>query len=529
MSVDGRTLAFGASVQGKRGLWVRPLDGITARLLPGTELAGYPFWSPDGNAIAYFAAERLWRVELAGGAPVAVCEVGIGRGGAWASNDTIIFASLGNGLRRVSASGGSPTELTRFDVSRGETAHYLPQMIPGGRFLYWVRSVKPENNGVYAASLSTPRERVRLMPGGTIAFYSADHLLYLRGSTLVARRFDPNRLELSGEPRPVADPVASDLSFGRMTLAASAAGVLIYGTAAATRQLTWFDRAGKALGTLGEPATYFQFALAPDGRRVVVSRSSSTGTDLWTVEIERNVLSRFTFAPGVNGFPAWSPDGRTIAFSSGAPLSLFRKDASGAGTEQRVFEPSGVLYMNDWSRDGRFLLYHDLSPDTRGDLWVAPVTPDGKPETGAQPRPYLRTRFSEQFGQFSPEPTPRWVAYQSDETGRNEIYIQAFPEPKGKWQVSSGGGVYPRWSPGGKELFYLSQDNKLMSVALKLGVDSVDPSTPRELFPVSIDTAIAGSPYAVSPDGRRFLVRSVAGHGAQPLQVIVNWPALLKQ
>jgi Tol biopolymer transport system component len=208
---------------------------------------------------------------------------------------------------------------------------------------------------------------------------------------------------------------------------------------------------------------------------------------------------------------------------------LYRKDASGGGTEQRITESANNQAPTDWSRDGRLLLFYENAPETQRDVWVLPVTTDGKPDTGAQPRPYLRTRFNEWQARFSPEPNPRWVAYVSDESGREEVYIQAFPEPRGKWPISTGGGLYPRWGPDGRELYYLAPDGKLMAVSLKLGVDSVEASAPRALFAVPWDAAVVVSPYDVAPDGQRFLVRGVPETGSQPLQVIVNWPALLKK
>jgi serine/threonine-protein kinase len=217
-----------------------------------------------------------------------------------------------------------------------------------------------------------------------------------------------------------------------------------------------------------------------------------------------------------------------VVFRS-ATAGIYRKDASGAGTEQRITDSANLQIPTDWSRDGRLLLFYEVAPETQRDVWVLPMTADGKPEAGAKPRPYLRTRFNETQARFSPEPHPRWVAYQSDESGQDEVYIQAFPEPRGKWPISTGGGRYPRWGPDGRELYYVAPDDKLMAVCLKVGVDTVETSEPRALFTVPWDAAVVFSPYDVAPDGQRFLVRAVPETGSQPLQVIVNWPALVKQ
>ena len=535
LSPDGRTAAFVASGSGKNGLWVRPLDGATARLIAGTEGAAYPFWSPDSKSVAFFAGGKLLRVDLAGGAPLAICDVALSRGGAWSGDGYILYGMLSGGLFQVSASGGTPSPLTKLDASRGEGYHRWPQALPGGRFLYWVQSEKPENTGIYAASFAKPAARVRLLTTDTNALYAPggdgkSYLLWLRGGTLVAQELDLGTLTLVGEPHAVADPVSSIGIMGAMNVAVSAGGLLLYSASNTLSQFTWLDRTGKQLGAVGEPGEYNTFRVSPDGRRVAAAldRPGSGSTDLWLLEVERGVSGRFTFNRGHSIFPIWSPDGRTILYSTGAPPNLFRKESSGAGNEQRFSQSPNSQLANDWSRDGRWILYFEVTPGTQRDLWVLPVGPDGKPAPDATPRPYLRTPASESWGRFSPEASPRWVTYQSDETGRWEVYIQAFPEPRGATRISTGGGQFPQWGAGGRELFYVSLDNKLMAVSLKMGADTVEPSTPRELFPLpAVDTGL--SPYDTTPDGQRFLVRATPGQAAQPLTVIVNWPALLKR
>jgi len=316
-------------------------------------------------------------------------------------------------------------------------------------------------------------------------------------------------------------------TIGTIPVSASASGQLLYNTAGSASQLTWFDRTGRPVAPVGEENGYsYPFRLSPDGRRAVATRDRPGGNDLWVLDVEGGPASRFTSASAFNIWPVWSPDGRTIVFTTAA-YRLFRKDAGGSTDEQRVTEGSNQQYAQDWSRDGRFLIYQENAPGTQRDLLVLPFTPEGKVPDKAKPTPYLRTRFNEANARFSPEPSPRWVAYQSDKTGRYEVYIQSFPEPHGEVLISTGGGQYPEWGAGGRELLYVAPDNKLMTVDLKITGDSVQRSTPGALFTLPIIDN-GWSPYDTI-DGQRFLVRAVPQQASPPLAVIVNWPALLKK
>jgi eukaryotic-like serine/threonine-protein kinase len=531
LSPDGKTAAYVATDHGRAALWVRPLDGTTARLLAGTEEAGMPFWSPDSKSIGFFAQGKLERVYLAGGTPQTVCDIRA-HGGAWSDKGQILLGGWNSSLFQVAASGGKPSFLTTLDASRGELFHYWPQVLPGGRVLYFVRSNKRENTGVYAASSAKPREAVQLLATDTNALYAPagdaasntkkGYLLWLRGGTLVAQDFDAATLKLSGVPHPVADPVARIGTHGQMQAAVSATGIVLYNSRSPSRQFKWVDLGGKPLGTVGEPAFNALFHLSPDGRRIAVTRGGSGGTDLWMLDVDRGVASRFTSRPGLNVTPVWSPDSRTILFASDVPPNLFRKDASGAGEEQRLTKSPNPQYPMDWSRDGRFILYEEESAAaSQRSLWILPMAPgDGKP------RPYERKTFNESMGRFSPD--TRWVAFQSDESGRYEIYIDTFPEPREKVRISVGGGVLPQWGGDGREMLYISPDSLLMSVSLKPRAGSLVPSAPHALFPLLVmDTDV--SPYEVAHDGQRFLVLEAAEHVTQPLTVIVNWPALLNK
>ena len=535
LSPDGKTAAFVAKVMGKSGLWVQPLDGTAARLIPGTESAAYPFWSPDGKALAFFAeaGAKLVRVDVTGGAVLAICDMpALARGGTWIGDGRIIFGAVGSGLFQVSATGGSPSPVTNLDTSRGEYSHGWPQMLPHGRVLYWVQSSRTENSGVYASVLSKPTERVRLLTTNGNALYAAGddgrvHLLWLQGTTLVAQDFDPGTLKLSGELHSLAEAVSSATVSGHSNAAVSSAGLLLYSTSSTLSQITWMDRTGKRLGAVSGTGEYTTFRVSPNGRRAVAALNGVGGSDLWVLELERGVATRFTSHPG-SLYPVWAPDGGTILFQNGA-ASMSRKEATGAGVDQSISQSTNLRGPLDWSRDGRSVLYFEIAPGTNRDLWVLPVTPDGKIAPDTKARAYARTPFSEWHARFSPEPSPKWVAYQSNESGRFEVYIDSFPEPRNKVRVSTEGGQYPQWGPGARELFYVSADYKLMSVSLKLGTDSVEPSAPHELFPLpAIDDGLS-SPYDAASDGQRFLVRATPQQQPpQALNVIVNWPALLK-
>jgi eukaryotic-like serine/threonine-protein kinase len=519
LSPDGQTAAYVATLNGRSGLWIRTLDGTVVRPLFGTEGAYSPFWSPDSKSIAFFAEGKLRRIDLTAVTANVICDAPAGRGGAWTGDGRILFADLASALWQVPASGGIPSPLTNFDAANGDAAHYWPQVLPGGNFLYLAQSTKPDHSGVYAASLANPNQRVRLVPTDTNAIYASGYLLWMRGSALVAQPFDPAKLKLSSEPEPVADPVGKSAITGRMNVAASTTGLLLY-SPSGSNQLTWLDSMGHPQGTLGEPNDYVIFRISPDGRRVAAAIGNPTRSDLWLFDVQRNVSSRFTFTKTAHSDPIWSPDGSVIVFR--ARNSMFRKDASGAGEEQHVTESGSLQSPTDWSRDGRWILYNAFSPGAGLDIWALPVTPQGV-ATG-KPLAYLHTQFNEQDGQFSPEPNPLWVAYTSDESGQPEVYIQAFPEPRGKFQISSGGGRFPKWAPGGRELFYVSPNEQLMAVDLKLNKDSVEPSASRELFPLPTPT-INFIPYDVRADGE-FLVQAPPQQ-ASPLSVIVDWPALV--
>jgi hypothetical protein len=534
-SPDGRAAAYVASVSGKTGLCVKRLDRSPAQLLPGTGNAAFPFWSPDRRSIAFFARAKLWRVDQTGGSPQSICDAPDGRGGAWTTDHRILFGALARGLSEVRDSGGTRSPLTTLDTSRGEVAHRWPQVLPGGRLLYWVQSAKSEVQGIYAASLAKPTDGAQLVSADANGRYAPagdgrGYLLWLRGGKLMAQQLDPATSAPTGESHEIADPVTSSGASTQMNVTASAGGLLLYSAFDTKTQFALIDRAtGERLKTIGEPAEYGMFRLSPNQLHIATSQIRPGGDSLWLIEVERGVATPFTSTPGTSGFPIWSPNSRTIVYYLLPSRNLFRRDAGGAGTDQRLTESLDVQFATDWSRDGRSILYGNFAAGGQPDLWVLPMTPEGTVAAGAKARPYMLTPELEWLGRFSPEEPPSRVAYQSNKSGQTEVYIDSFPQPHGAMQISKGGGTCPQWGAEGRELFYVSPDFKLMVVRLKPTGDSVEPSVPQELFPLpSVDNGLC--PYDTSRDGKRFLVRATPEHGASPsLTVIVNWSALLNK
>jgi serine/threonine protein kinase len=525
ISPDGNYLAFIASGIGKSGLWIRSLTTGDARLIPGTETAGYLFWSPDSKFLGFFLGGAMKRLELSGGSPQTICEMPGSRDGSWSDDGQILFDVNRSALFRVPATGGAPVALTTLDRSRTERAHRSPVWLPNGRFLFSILANTPEDEGIFLGSVANPSERHRLAGADSnVSYVRSNHksyLLFKRGQSLVAQEWDSSTFKLIGQPSTLADTVGSGLASTYVLAAASSTGLLVYSAHTGISRPTWFDRTGNPLGEVGEPGPYWMFRLAPDGRRLAAVRDNA----LWLLDVERGVSSRFTddIRPM---FPLWSRDGQTILFYRSFKPEIFRKDASGIGAADLLL-PNSNFTLLDWSRDGGSVLYQTVDPRTQRDLWTLPVSPDGRALPGTQPKLYLRTQFNEAQGRFFPEPKPRWIAYQSDETGRYEVYIRSFPDPRGAIRVSTGGGQYPQWSPDGRELYYVAPDYKLMAVSIKPGLDSLQPSAPRALFSLPVEE-LTFSPYEVAPDGQRFLVRA-SPQQAAPLTVIVNWPALLKE
>ena len=549
LSPDGRQLAFyAAGSDGVQRLWVRSLDSPTARPLPGSDPhTGTPFfWSPDSRYIAFDAGGKLEKIDLSGDPPQTICDLsGLAVGGSWSGDGVILFASS-KGILRVSANGGPVTRLTAPDRSSHDV---LPVFLPDGRHFFYKRSSsKAGTSDIYIGSLDAKPDQqdtkqllatdygVVYAPSsgsGSGSGSGMGRLLFLRDGTLMAQPFNTRRLALAGEPVTVAEPVAAYADFGFFS--ASKNGVLVYRTGGGgDLQLTWFDRQGKVLGSVREPGDYRMPALSPDGTQAAVGlvNHQDNKRSLWLVDLSEGTSTRFTFGSADAENPIWSLDGKRILFASkpDGHYDLYQKPANGATGEELLLKSDETKFATSVSRGGRFLLYYSIDPKTKRDLWVLPLEGDKKPFL------FLRTASNEWDGHFSPD--GQWVAYLSDESGHDEIYVRRFSpdsteaatgaDTGGKWQVSYGGGEWPQWSKDGKELYYLTPDNKVMVVAVS--ANPVFQAGAAKLLFQAPPQASGGTFGDYTVDGKRFLFLAPAQQtGQAPFNVVLNWQEGLKK
>jgi serine/threonine protein kinase len=537
VSPDGRLLTFaGFDENGKRALWLRPLNALTSRTLPGTDEGLIPFWSPDSRFIGFFAGGKLKKIDVLGGPPQTLCDAAASNpGGTWNREGTILFGGT-DGIYRVSAVGGTPTRLTALDPMRQEVMHNLPDFLPDGRhFLYQARSSQAEHSGVYLGSLDSKQTSLVVLSEAKGEYVAPGYVLFVRDSTLMAQPFDQRRLALTGDPFPVVERVSFNPANGQSAFSASDAGVLTYRARAAggISRLEWVGRTGAQLGVVGDPGTYADVELSPDGRTAAVSlRDPVRGTfDEWLVDLSRGVRTRLTFDPSDEFGAKWSPNGERIAFlKRGEPSGIYVKASSGAGNAQLLVASNRTAYPDSWSPDSRFLMYEIDDPKTTWDLWVQPTS------GGSKPWPLVQSEFRQEYGRFSPD--GRWVAYRSTESGRSEVYVTPFIEPGGasrtpltagaKWQISTAGGSEPRWRRDGRELFYLGLDNRLMAAEVSGEVSGFKVGVVRPL--IAIRPAMSNSSYDVSADGQRFLVdNAVEQPGSETITLILNWTTELRK
>ncbi len=540
LSPDGRQIVFVASGDGSPRLWLRRLDVTSAQPLAGTDSASFPFWSPDSRSVGFFAGNKLKRMDIGGGSPQTLTDAA-NRGGTWSTDGTILFTrTVASPLSRIPASGGEPVEVTKLDR---QNSHRFPQFLPGGQqFLFYAQGTL-ETAGIYLGSLASSDTKRLVAADAVGAYLPNGWLLFIRAGTLMAQRLDLGRGELTGDPVTVADPVGFDAALNAGGLSVSATGLMAYQSGGAgQRQLVWFDRLGKTLGIMGAPDANNLTgpSLSPDGRRVAVYRTVQGNSDIWLLDATRT--TRVTFDASLDRYPIWSPDGSRIVFDSTRKghRDLYLKASNGAGSDELLVESAQDKVAYDWSRDGRFLVYGSIDPQTSNDLWVLRMEGDRKPFV------FLKTNFDERRATFSPD--GRWVAYMSSESGPYEIYVRPFlqgglqvqPAPVsgtasgtmsgsgagGQWQVSTSGGHSPRWRADGKELYYIAPDGKLMAAPIAASGATVEPGTPRALFQTRIfgggTVTNLGIYYDVSSDGR-FLIDTGLEDSASPITLLQNW------
>ena len=539
VSPDGLAIAFGRpSLAGaSHPLCVRSLVTGETRALEGTDGAYNPFWSPDGGSVVYFDRGRaaLYRVDLNGGPPRRLGALpGTPGTGSWSSGGTIVFNAGGfvgrtftARIYTVSASGGEPVPLTAHDAKRGEDAHFWPHFLPDGqRFLFSVRSDRPETTGVFVASLKAPDERRRLLPEPSKAVPTADRLLFTRERTLLGQVFDPSRLSLNGDAVPIAQNVGVASFNTDWGMFGASGGTLVYvgAPARAGMQLAWVDRRGTKIEEVGRPALYGQLVLAADGKQAAVEIASGTSQDLWVLDMARGVGRRVTTDPIPESDPLLAPDGKSLVFGvrrDGGGGKLLRLSLEGVGEQSLLLESAQEVYPESWSPDGKTLLYmteDQRRPRSLGSVWALGTGPQAKPELV----------FKNGFGVDEPQVSPdgRWLAYISDESDQWEVYVRPFGRPGEPVRVSVNGGGQPKWRRDGKELFYLAADGRLMSVRVTGTGAAFDVGLPAALFDTGGYQPELDD-YAPSADGQRFLVKVAPEGRSAEMNVVFNWPSLI--
>ena len=522
LSPDGRYLVYSANGANGTQLYLRALDSTSAKPLPDTEGGMFPFWSPDSRAIAFFTDDKLKRIELTGGTAVTICESTLGRGGSWNQDGTIIAAiSYNSGISRVPASGGTPTPVTTVDRDNF-SSHRWPWFLPDGKhFLYIAikhNAPTSPDTAVYIGSIDGKENRLVLHTLSNAIFISG-RLLYQRENSLVTQPFDPDSGKLSGEPETMSENVQFDSGLWRMNVSVSNNGMMVYafGSSNGNEILTWFDRSGKKLGTVGELAEYFDLELSPDEKQLATTELNTTTATIWLHDLPSNRHTRLTFAGGAHMTPMWSPDGKQIAFTANQQAAIAIKTLGSSAPEQTLISSPKPIYqaLSDWSRDGRYIMY-EQGVGFNVDLWVLPMTGDHKP--------FAYTTEASR-GTFSPD--GRWVAYVGQEAGRPEIFVAPFPWTGAKWQISNGGGASPRWSADGKELFYFDLTG-LTAVEVKGAGPAFEVGSSKPLFRIPMRGIIARE-YSPSKDSQRFITISPSEGSSQSLTLVQNWMAELKK
>jgi Tol biopolymer transport system component len=531
LSPDGKLLLYAAAQGGgDPQLWLREMGSLRARPLPGTAGASFPFWSPDSDAIAFFQEKKLKRMAFDGGPPQTICEATLSRGGSWGPGGVILFApDYQSVINKVNAAGGTPEPVTAFDAARKETTHRWPFFLPDGKhFLYFAgrygAGVDSEANSVKVGSLDGKSAKFVLnSPAG--AQFSAGQLLFFRQGGLMAQPFDPGRLELSGSPRRIAESVDFTVSYFYARFTAAREGLIAYQAAAVHgSQPAWYDLSGKKIGELGRLGAYMESRLSPDGGRWAAAfvDPENGSRKLWIFPGAGGPGNRITNEESqLDLGPVFSPDGKTLVYSSfrAGRFDLYLKDLAG---ESRPLYESGDTHKfpTDFSPDGKTIAFQQrhLSGDkaeNHEDIWILPA---GDP---AKAFPFIATAAVEMGGRFSPD--GRWFAYQSDETGRPEVYVTSFPAHQGKWQISTGGGSLPAWRRDGKALFFSDAEGALVTAEIRAAAGTVTASPARPLFAAPPSFPIAS--FEVAPSGDKVLIIPQDPGNRAAVTLLVDWDA----
>ncbi len=527
LSPDGRFLAFvAANAAGQNQLYVRPLGSTAARAISGSERAVFPFWSPDSRSLGFFADHKLRRVDIAGGAPVTLCEVSDARGGAWSSSGVIVFASNWRGsLSKVSDQGGKPALLTKLDEPQ-HTTHRWPYFLPdGNHFLYLAANHNQQSEGaaIYYAALDGSVNKLLLHTKGN-AVFANEHVLFVNGTELLARRFDVKKGEFAGEAVSLAADVLYDPGVWRGMFTASEAALLAYqpgGIASDRSVLQWVDRSGKLMQQVGEKHSQTAVRVSSSGHwAMIIESSARAGADLWVLNTANGEHRRLTFSGDVS-YPVSSQDERWVAYTraSQQEQGIYRRLVSGAGNEEVLLHTRDPVIASTWSPDGKYLIFErdTGAAHTGRDLWLLPI------EGERTPRPLLQTNADESEARVSPD--GRWIAYTSTENGQQEVYISPFPSMSTKRQISTAGGFSVRWRGDSREIFYLSPDFTVHAAQMQLAGDHFDVAAVTPLFRADLRSILQGTAYDVAPDGQRFLLNSPGEEQVKPVTLVQNWPA----
>ncbi len=540
LSPDGARLAFVArGADQKQRLYLRALDQVEATPLSGTEGAIDPFFSPDGQWIAFFADGKLKKVATQGGAAVALCDAGAPRGGTWSEDGTIVFSpNIIGGLFGVSSAGGTPQPLTT--LGKGEGSHRWPQVLPGSKAVVFTAGVgqgpSESKAMVYSLRSGTHKEihagrgidqvhgrgrwvmYARYLPAA--AGLPGGHLVYIQEGTLFAAPFDLDKLEMTAQPAPVLEGVMSSAGTGGAQFAFSGTGALVYfpGKDTAGAPLQWLDAQGKLRPLRNVPASYGYPRFSPDGKRLALTIYDSTNVDVWVYDWARDTMSRFTFDPARDVGGVWTPDGQRLTFGSdsgGGPTNIYWQRADGTGAIERLTESKNPQTPWSWNPDGKALAFTEFSSETQGDILVLPM--EGDERTGwrpGKPQVFLNGPFVEAVPVFSPD--GRWLAYSANDTGIFEVYVRPFPSSGGKWQISSGGGFFPKWSPNGRELFYRSADSRIMVATYRVMGNSFFADKPRVWSETQVENRGPRPTFDLHPDGKRFVILKQPENNREP-------------